>query len=150
MRKYSIGFSGVLAIIFMGVSAFSFFSNIKIRELQQASTTELTSTSMPQTSTFIHTVFFWMKRDLSSEDLATYEKGLQSLTNISYVKASWIGKPAGTARDVVDNSYDYALILHFDSKEDQDAYQVAPVHEEFVEKSAHTWDKVQVYDTWVE
>lgn len=146
MKNYRSLFSIVLAIIFFSGSSFFFFSEESNES--QASTNNLTS--MATTPTFIHTVFFWMKDELSSEDLSTYEEGLNALTTISYVKASWIGKPAGTDREVVDNSYDYALILHFSSKEDQDAYQVAPVHKTFVEKSAHTWEKVQVYDTWVE
>ncbi len=123
---------------------------------QMTDLTSATSSTLQQhhqmtaTPTFIHTVFFWMKRDNSESDIATFEEGLSSLTTIEEVRDSWIGKPAGTPREVVDNSYDYALILHFDSKEKQDAYQVAPVHKAFIEKSAHTWERVQVYDTWVE
>ncbi|MEM6765605.1 MAG: Dabb family protein [Bacteroidota bacterium] len=96
---------------------------------------------------FIHTVFFWLKEGVTEEDKTTFMEGLESLRNIDGVKRSWVGPAAQTPREVVDNSYDMALVLHFANAEDQDAYQVAPVHLAFIDKSAHVWTRVQVYDT---
>ena len=61
---------------------------------------------------FIHTVFFWLKEDVSAEERATFMEGLESLRAIESVKRSWIGPAAQTPREVVDNTYDMALILH--------------------------------------
>ncbi|MEO1450651.1 MAG: Dabb family protein [Bacteroidota bacterium] len=99
---------------------------------------------------FIHTVFFWMKEDLDDAARKEFEAGLQRLKTIKTVKRGYSGKAAGTPRDVVDNSYDYALILHFSNAADQDAYQIDPIHTSFVEASSGTWEKVQVYDSLIE
>lgn len=99
---------------------------------------------------FIHTVFFWMNEGNTAADIAAFEAGLKQLAEIETVQRAYIGKPAGTPRDVVDNSYDYALILHFTDAAGQNAYQIDPVHLAFIEASQGTWAKVQVYDTLAE
>jgi hypothetical protein len=35
----------------------------------------------------------------------------------------------------------------FDSREDQDSYQVDPIHQAFVAENSHLWNKVVVYDS---
>ena len=96
---------------------------------------------------FVHTVFFWMKEDLSKEEAQFFEEGMEKLgATPSILSYKW-GKPAGTPRDVVDNSYSYAWIVDFASSEDQDAYQDDPIHLEFIEQCKNLWTKVQVYDT---
>ena len=99
---------------------------------------------------FIHTVFFWFADGVTEEDKATFMEGLKSLANVPTVRNFYIGPPAGTPRDVVDNSYDMALIIHFDDKEAQDTYQNHPIHLAFVETCSKVWTRVQVYDTLVE
>ena len=96
---------------------------------------------------FIHTVFFWLNDSVTAEDKATFEEGLTELGTVPAILKSLYGIPAGTPREVVDNSYDYALIVYFSDAESQDEYQVDPVHQEFVEKYNHLWDSVKVYDT---
>ena len=96
---------------------------------------------------FVHTVFFWMKEGLSKEEAQFFEEGMEKLgATPSILSYKW-GKPAGTPRDVVDNSYSYALIVDFASSEDQDAYQIDPIRLEFIEQCKNLWTKVQVYDT---
>ena len=96
---------------------------------------------------FIHTVFFWMKETVTAEQKADFEKnGLGKLKACPQIYKVFYGPPAGTPREVVDNSYDYAWICHFKSKEDQDAYQTEPIHLKFVEDYKHLWERVQVYD----
>ena len=98
-------------------------------------------------SNFAHVVYFWLKNPDSVEDCAEFEKALnQFLSTSEYAQTKFIGKPANTPRDVVDNSWTYSIILTFPSKEIQDQYQKEPVHLKFVEEASHLWERVQVYD----
>ena len=110
--------------------------------------TENHSMSDQKTNTgFIHTVFFWLKEDATEMEHLAFIKALEVMKTIKTIQHATIGKPANTPRDVVDNSYDYAWIAHFKNAEDQDAYQVDPIHLAFVKSQSHIWTKVQVYDT---
>jgi hypothetical protein len=100
--------------------------------------------------TFVHTVFFWLNDSATMEDRAHFEEGLEELGKTPSIAEYYYGKPAGTPRSVVDNSYDYAWIVHFTSAEAQDEYQEDPVHLEFIEKYKHLWEEVKVYDTILE
>ena len=99
-----------------------------------------------QTPGFIHNVFFWLKEGISEEEKASFLIALKKLGEIKTVRTLFAGKPAGTPRNVVDNSYDFALIVHLDDVEGHDAYQVDPIHDEFAATKNHLWTKVQVYD----
>lgn len=101
-------------------------------------------------TTFIHTVFFWLKEDLSEEQKLAFVNGVKTLGQIKTVQAFYSGPPAGTPREVVDNSYAYAINVHFKSKEDHDYYQIAPIHEAFIDNCKDFWIRVQVYDNLVE
>jgi hypothetical protein len=95
-----------------------------------------------------HHVFFWLKNQSSKEDLNKLIEGLRTLEKIETVKGIHIGVPASTEkRDVVDNSYQVSELLFFDDVEGQNAYQVHPIHKNFVENYSHLWDKVVVYDS---
>lgn len=97
---------------------------------------------------FVHVVYFWLNNPDSAEDRMAFETSLKKFLNTSkYAGTKFIGVPADTPREVVDNSYTYSLILTFPSKEIQDLYQVEPVHLTFIKESAHLWDRVQVYDS---
>ena len=97
---------------------------------------------------FIHTVFFWMKDSVTDDQKADFLlNGLQDLTRCPQIYKVFYGPPAGTPRDVVDNSYDYAWICHFKSKADHDEYQIDPIHDAFVENYKRLWARVQVYDS---
>ena len=99
---------------------------------------------------FIHTVYFWLKKD-NPELLKEFkEKGLPKLATVSSIKNVYWGPSAGTPRDVVDNSYDISWIVTFQNAEEQDKYQVDPIHLEFVELYQSLFERVQVYDTLVE
>ncbi len=100
-------------------------------------------------TTFIHTVFFWFNEGVTEEEAKQFEQGLMKLSTCPSIQAFHYGKAAGTPRAVVDNSYNYAWILHFETAKAQDEYQVDPIHQEFVELYKHLWARVQVYDTIV-
>lgn len=95
-----------------------------------------------------HSVFFWLKRPESAEDRQALIEGLKTLEAIDTVRGLHIGVPASTEqRDVVDNSYDVSELMLFDSAADEEAYQVDPIHQQFVADCSHLWRKVVVYDS---
>jgi hypothetical protein len=96
---------------------------------------------------FSHVVIFWTKPEIpnaADELIAGAEKYLKP---IPLAKSFHIGKMSKSPRDVVDQSYQVALNLQFESKEQEQAYQVHPMHIEFVEKAFRpNCKKVVVYD----
>ena len=69
------------------------------------------------------------------------------LKKVEVVVTSYIGVPANTPREIVDNSYTFSLVVTFKNKEDQDIYQTHPAHVKFVEDTSDLWNKVQIYDS---
>lgn len=53
-------------------------------------------------------------------------------------------------RPVNDRDFDVALHVVFESKSAHDVYQVAPLHQKFVEENRESWAKVRVFDSTVE
>jgi len=95
---------------------------------------------------FVHSVYFWLKPDLTDDEKAKYQDGMQALGTISTVKQCIIAPPADTDRPIIDNSYSYALIVIFDDKAGHDAYQVDPIHDQFRDDCGAFWERVQIYD----
>jgi len=95
---------------------------------------------------FIHSVYFWLRPDLSADDVQAFESGLNGLCNIETVRRAYTGTPAGTDRPIIDSSFTKALILVFDDQSAHDAYQVHPVHDDFREKCATFWSDIKIYD----
>lgn len=94
-----------------------------------------------------HTVYFWLKDGLTQEELSSFETGVQQLEKAPTVRRIFVGKPAATpSRGVVDNSFDYSLVLWFDDVAGHDAYQVSPTHLKFVEDHEAKFDVVKVFD----
>lgn len=100
-----------------------------------------------KSSPFIHHVYFWLNNPGNNEDLESLLSGLKKLSAVKTIKNFYIGKPAGTNREVIDSSYSVSWLLFFESKADQDSYQVDPIHLKFVDDCKHLWKKVIVYDT---
>ncbi len=97
----------------------------------------------------IHQVYFWMKPNMSSDQIALFEKGVKSLLTIKSVKFGDVGKPANTpVRAVVDNSYSYALTVMYDDVAAHDTYQSDPIHLQFLKDCSQLWTNVQVYDSF--
>lgn len=101
----------------------------------------------PPASLFVHHVYFWLKNPGSADDRARLLKGLQTLPAIKVIKTAHIGVPADTNRSVIDASYHFSLLLLFNNRQDQDAYQTHPTHLKFVEDCSALWTKVIVYDS---
>lgn len=98
----------------------------------------------------IHSVYFWFKADADPGIVADFEAGLRRLLSIPQIKQGFIGKPEQTPpRPVIDQSYAWGLVEHFEDLEAHDAYQVHPLHLEFLERFRASWERVQVYDVRV-
>jgi len=96
---------------------------------------------------FVHAVYFWLKRDMNSAALSAFEKGVQTLANIETVKHCFIGRPAGKDRPIVDRTYDFSLVVVFNSKSDHDIYQDHKIHDDFRDNFGKYFLKVQIYDS---
>ena len=94
----------------------------------------------------LHTVLFWLHPGQSQEAIATFERGLRSLTGIASVRYHFIGQPAATRRPVIDSTYSYKLVVGFDDLAGHDHYQEAAVHKRFIADCAAYWSRVQIYD----
>lgn len=97
----------------------------------------------------IHNVYFWLKPDLTSEQLSTFETELMHLLEIDYLVHAFVGKPADTEkRPVCDHSFTYSLTLHFKNMADHVFYQKeCPKHLRFVATCKTFWDRVVIYDS---
>ncbi len=95
-----------------------------------------------------HHVYFWLKEEeKTAENRAAFEKGLDSLFVIPLCTGGrWAVPAAVMSRDVVDNTWDYATVMFFDSVEDHDAYQIDPDHQIFIDGNKQRWAKVLVTD----
>ena len=95
----------------------------------------------------VHTVYFWLKPELTAQQRADFRKGVESLGTMKAVKACYVGTPAKTQkRPIIDDSYSVALTVVCADVAGHDEYQVDPIHLKFVETFKTFWNKVQIYD----
>jgi hypothetical protein len=102
---------------------------------------------MSFSNAFVHHVFFWLTNPGNTEDRDRLVEGLKKLSAAGMIRQSHIGQPAGTNREVIETSYAISWLLFFDNAADQDAYQVDPIHLQFVKECSALWSKVVVYDS---
>lgn len=94
----------------------------------------------------IHTVLFWLHKDLSSSEREDFKAALDSLKDIPSAAAVYVGSPSSTpARPVIDASYDFCLTVLLEDMAAHDAYQRNPLHQAFLENK-ELWERVQIYD----
>lgn len=98
---------------------------------------------------FIHNVYIWLVDDISIERRAAFQQSLIKLSKVPTIVNSFYGPPAMTDRPVVDNTYDYAWVTMFEDKKGHDAYQIDPLHLEFVKENEDIFKRVKVYDNLV-
>jgi hypothetical protein len=95
----------------------------------------------------IHTVLFWLRKDLAGDQITEFRMGLESLKGIEQAEAVYIGSPARTAeRPVLDTSYDFCLTVILKDVAAHDAYQADNAHLAFLASFKEFWKKVKVYD----
>lgn len=96
----------------------------------------------------VHSVYFWLKPELSDAQRADFRRGVESLAGIKSVEKIYVGTPAATPkRAVIDDSYSVALTVLCRDLAAQDAYQIDPIHLAFVEQFKTFWTRVQIYDS---
>lgn len=95
----------------------------------------------------VHTVYFWLKPELTAQQRADFRKGVESLGGIKAVEHVYVGTPAKTEkRPIIDDSYSFALTVVCKDVAAHDAYQVDPIHLAFVNGFKTFWTRVQIYD----
>ncbi len=94
-----------------------------------------------------HSVYFWLKPDLSDAQRAEFLAALEALREVPSVGTFALGTPAAVKdRPVVDKTFDYSITCLFENLEAHDAYQVHPLHLAFVELGKQLWTQVKIYD----
>lgn len=83
---------------------------------------------------FSHVVIFWTKPELPEAADALIAGAEKYLRPIPLAKSFHLGHMVPSHRPVVDQSYQVGLHLLFEDKAAEAAYQVHPLHLEFVEK----------------
>ncbi len=84
---------------------------------------------------------------MSGEQVAAFEKDLNSLKTIDVAKACYVGKLADTAkRPVVQTDWDYMLTVILENVADHDIYQDHPTHHAFIANQKQFFGQVRVFD----
>lgn len=96
---------------------------------------------------FIHHVYFFLKEKGNTQHQAELIEGLKKLSASASIKDFHIGVAADTDRDVIERGYAASWLIVFATAEDQAAYQVDPIHLQFVAECSHLWERVIVYDS---
>ena len=95
----------------------------------------------------VHTVYFWLKPELTAAQRADFRRGVESLSGVKSVEKVYVGTPAATEkRPVIDDSYSVGLTVLCKDIAAQNAYQIDPIHLQFVEQFKTFWTRVQIYD----
>ena len=96
---------------------------------------------------FVHAVYFSLRADLCDADRAHFTAWLPKLCAIASVRHGYVGTPADRDRPVIDRAYTHALVLLFDNGEQEKAYQVDPVHDQFRDECHTFWEGVRIFDS---
>ncbi|WP_411273821.1 Dabb family protein [Daejeonella sp.] len=95
-----------------------------------------------------HQVYFWLKNPGSSEDRDELIKGVKTLRKIESVKKLTVGVVAATEkREVIDDTWSVSELVLFNDLAGEAAYQVDPIHLDFITNYSKLWSKVVVYDS---
>ena len=95
----------------------------------------------------VHTVIFWLKKDLSEDQKVVFINEVKTLSEIPSVENFYLGTPAPTPkRPVIEDSYDYAITVVLKDMNAHDDYQVDPIHLDFINKCKDMWERVVIYD----
>lgn len=107
------------------------------------------ATASPKQKNIIaHYVLFWLKEDLSPQEIKDFTGFFEELKKVPTIKSLQYGAPATTnPREVVDNSFSYNLLVNFKNMDDLNVYETHPIHLAAIEKYSKNWTKVVVHDS---
>ena len=95
----------------------------------------------------IHTVYFWLKPELTADQRNNFRRSLESLGGIASVEKLYVGAPApAPKRPVLDDSYSFSVTVVLKDMAAHNSYQVDPLHLAFMAECKAVWTRVQVYD----
>ena len=95
----------------------------------------------------VHSVYFWLKPDLTPAQRDDFRRGVETLAGIPCVEKVYVGRPAAVPdRPVVDKSFGVALTVICKDVAAHNAYQSDPIHLAFIERWKPYWTRVQIYD----
>lgn len=95
----------------------------------------------------LHSVYFWLKEDLSVNDNEIFLREVKKLGEIKSVEGFYLGSPADTPkRPVIIDTYNFAITVILQDMSAHDQYQIDPIHIDFIEKCKGFWEKVVIYD----
>lgn len=95
----------------------------------------------------VHTVYFWLRPDLTAAQIADFRRGVTTLGTIKSVDQFFLGTPAKTEkRPIIDDSYSFGITIICKDIAAHDRYQVDPIHLKFIADCKAYWTKVQIYD----
>jgi hypothetical protein len=94
----------------------------------------------------VHSVYFWLERDLTAERGAAFVAALKGLAAIPTIRSFQCGTPIPSDRPVVDRTYDWAVVEVFDDQAGLAAYQIHPIHQDFLQRHTKDWARLVVYD----
>jgi hypothetical protein len=98
-----------------------------------------------------HNVFFALHDASEVAQAALVQACRKYLTNHPGIVFFACGTRAtALQRPVNDLEFDVGLHIVFQTKADQDAYQTAPRHDQFIAENKDNWKKVRVFDSLVE
>lgn len=95
-----------------------------------------------------HIVLAWLKKPGNETDRAKIIAAAKDLkARIPEVKSLEVGPVLPSDREVVDDSFDVALVMRFDSKEAMQTYEKSPIHVQAVKDTLKPLTaKIVVYD----
>lgn len=112
---------------------------------------DLVASSVEKTkkkTVYFHYLLFWLKDDLTAQEVEGFEQFFEGLKQLPYVKNVRYGRPANsTPRSVVDNTFTYNCSMEFDSLEDLEAYGQLPKHLSLVAEYKPFFERMLVHDT---
>ncbi|MAL18428.1 MAG: hypothetical protein CL670_03140 [Balneola sp.] len=97
-----------------------------------------------------HNVYFYLNEDVTEDQIADFEAGLEKLMSIEEIHSYQLGVPGSTEeREVTDHSFGYSIFSWFKTMEDYEIYAEHPTHLEFIDEYSSLWADVKVYDSEV-
>lgn len=108
-----------------------------------ANTTETKSKTV-----YFHYLLFWLKPELTPEQVKDFQNFFEGLKKLPYVKNVRYGGPANSSpRAVLDNTFTYNASMEFDSLEDLETYGKLDGHLALVAKYKPFFNKMMVHDS---